>query len=184
MAKRFEVKYDDGCWKDNLGRNVIVDRLTNSMYVVANSESKRYSIMRGRLAFVFALTMAAGAFISLIAGAITFIVTFIIAEVVYRVFYLPKLQKITDEPLPSKPTLLEKYKMDNDGTLIIMLLLSIALIVILPLYIKQEVADYSAALSFKDANGAIIMYGSVVVTLLAIYLVYQTLATLIKRRQK
>lgn len=184
MARNLTIKYEDGNWVDEIGRNIIVDRLTKSMYVVAKSGNKRYNIMRGRLAFVAALTMAACAFINLPVGVIVFIVSFIVAELVYRLNYLPSLQKITGQELPTKPTLLEKYKMDNDGTLILMLLLSVALIVILPLYIKQEVNDINLAFKFKDLNGAIIVYGSIIFSILAIYLIYNITATLIRRHKK
>ena len=184
MARNLTIKYEDGNWVDEIGRNIIVDRLTKSMYVVAKSGNKRYGIMRGRLALVAALTMAACAFISLPVGVIVFVVSFVAAELIYRLTYLPKLQKITGQELPTKPTLLEKYKMDNDGTLILMSLLSVALLVIFPLYIKQEVEDINLALQFKDLNGAIIVYGSVIFSALAIYLIYNTVATLIKRHKK
>ena len=184
MAKKErEITFDDGVYKDSVGRNVIVDRLSNAMYIVPKSASKQYNIMRARNAFVLAIGMAAAAFISLPAGVIALLGSFIVAEGFYRGIYLKKLQKITDEKLPQKPTLLEKYAGDNDGTLIVMAVLSLVMMIILPLYLKQEVIDIEAALRFNDLNGAILVYGSILLYVLAIYIIYATISIMIARRK-
>ena len=185
MAKKErEIKFNDGVYQDSVGRNVIVDRLTNTMYIVPKSGNKQFNIMRARNAFVIAIGMAAGAFISLPVGVIALVVCFIAAECFYRLVYLKKLQKVTDEKLPDKPSLLEKYAGDNDGTLILMGVLSIAMMVILPLYLKQEITDFNSALTFKDLNGSILVYGSVILYVLAIYLIYAIISIMLKRKNK
>lgn len=185
MAKtELEIKFNDGKYEDSLGRSLIIDRLAKCIYVVPKSQTTQFNIMRSRMAFVIALTMASMVFISLPVGVLVFISTFAIAEVLYRCFYLKKLQKITNVDLPSKPTLLERYALDNDGTMILMCLLSLALLVILPLYIKQEVGDLTQAIQFKNLNWSIIVYGSLILDSLAIYLIYATITILIQRRRK
>lgn len=185
MSKReYNFKFDDGRYIDETGRNVIVDRIGKCVYIVPKSNNKQYNVMKMRNAFVIAIGMAVMVFISIPVGIGTLIGCFAAAETFYRCVYLKKLQKITDIKLPSKPTLLERYATDNDGTMILMCILSIALLVVLPLYISQEVESISDAIQFKNLNGSIIIYGSILLIILALYLIYATITVLINRRKK
>ena len=185
MAKKErEIVFNDGTYRDSVGRNVIVDRLANVMYIVPKSGNKQYNVMRARNAFVLALGMACGAFISLPAAVIALVVGFAVTECFYRLVYLRKLQKIENEELPEKPTLLERYAVDNNGTLILMSILSLVMMVVLPLYIKQEVKNISLALKFVDLNSSIIVYGSLLLYALAIYIIYASIVIMVKRSRK
>lgn len=182
--KDYGIKFDDGRYVDNIGRNVIIDRFNKCFYIVPKHENKRYNIMRSRVAFAIAIGMALIFFVSLPIGLIGFVVSFIIGEILYRGFFLKKLQKVTGTDLPLKPTLLERYAVDNDGTLILICILSIVLLVMLPIYIMQEVGSISDALQFKNLNWSIIVYGSIALCVLAVYLIYSTIIVLIGRRKK
>ena len=182
--KEYNFKFDDGRYVDETGRNVIVDRIAKCVYIVPKSNNKQYSIMRMRNAFVIAIGMAVMVFFSITIGIVTLIGCFAAAEIFYRCVYLKKLQKITDIELPSKPTLVERYATDNDGTMILMCLLSIALLIVLPMYVTQSVESIPDAIQFKNLNGSMIVYGSIIFIVLALYLIYATISVLISRRKK
>ena len=184
MAKKeTQIRFDDGTYFNDKGQKVIVDRLTHAVYTITKSDEKKYNLFKSRYAIVLALTMFVCAFINLVLGVIVLVVSSVIAECLYRLWFLPSLYIDQNAKLPEKPSILQKYARDNNGTLIFMIVCSIALVVLLIIYCIQNVTDLNSALTFKSVNDSIIVYGSVILCGLAIYICYISVMIYIERKR-
>ena len=182
--KQTEIRFDDGTYYNDKGQKVIVDRLTSTVYTVSKHDEKKYNFFKSRYAIVLALSMFTCAFIDLKLGVLVLLVTGVIAEALYRLWFLPSLVIDDKATIPPQPSILQKYAKDNIGTLIFMMICAVALVVLLIVYCVQNIVDIKNALSFKSLNESIILYGSVILIALAIYVFYICIVILKERKQE
>lgn len=172
-------------YTDSRNRTIYGDYKNNKAYVIDSSNKRLYTILSNRFFLAISIGLISGYYLLWYIGLAIAIVLYIILDLVFKYYYLNKLQIIEEVEFPEKSSMIKQIEQKSDGNIVLLILTDVVLSILLVVNGLNYIdTTKTLAENFSNTNNVIILIASLGVIVFSMYMAILASAVLYKRKYK
>ncbi len=162
----------DGSYKDQYGNIVIINKKNNIGYIVDKEMMKAYRFYSERYMIPVVVLIFVGYFFeSLLLGLFCGLLSFILIFVAYKVYFLPKLEKVDNLEIEGQTKIIEKLKKSGLSMNVFRLILFFVIVIGVG-YVLIKTENWSSNYLIKNYNEGIQILLFIIIEIWAMVMIY------------
>lgn len=175
----------NGTYNDSRNRTIYGDLKNSKAYIVDNNNKRLYTILSSKSFLAISIGLLVGYYLSWPIGIIVGVLLYIVLELIFKLYFLKKLQVVDGVNFPEKSTLAKQIEFKSDWNIVLLVLTDIAISVFLTIHAFKFIdLTKSFAENFSNANNVILIIASIAIIAFSLYMATIASIVLYKRKTK
>ena len=175
----------NGTYNDSRNRTIYGDLKDSKAYIVDNNNKRLYTILSSKSFLAISIGLLVGYYLSWPIGIIVGVLLYIALELVFKLYFLSKLQVIDGVNFPEKSTLAKQIELKSDWNIVLLIITDIAISVFLIVNAFKYIdLTKSFIENFSSTNIIILIIASIGIIAFSLYMATIASIVLYKRKSK
>ena len=175
----------NGTYNDSRKRTIYGDLKNSKAYIVDNNNKRLYTILSSKTFLAISIGLLVGYYLSWPIGVVVGVLLYIALELVFKLYFLSKLQVIDGVNFPEKSTLSKQIELKSDWNIVLLVITDISISVFLIVNAFKYIdLTKSFIENFSSTNITILIIASIGIIAFSLYMATVSSIVLYKRKTK